>query len=106
MSLLQGQFMFALLLAVIYILTQVVRQVLQPKIMGETMGIPPLWTLFFLFLGFRFYGIAGMIFSVPVGMFFLSIYRYGMFNGMIGAAKELLQDVGRLMQPEEPEEKN
>ena len=51
LSLLQGKFVFALLLAVVYLATQVVRQVLQPKIMGETMGLPPLWTLFFLFVG-------------------------------------------------------
>ena len=97
LSILQGKFVFALALAVIYVLTQAVRQILQPKIMGDTMGLPPLWTLFFLFIGFRFYGLAGMIFSLPVGMFFLSVYRYGMFDGMIGAAKELAQDIGDLM---------
>ena len=103
LSLLQGKFVFALLLAVVYLATQVVRQVLQPKIMGETMGLPPLWTLFFLFVGFKFYGLLGMIFSVPVGMFFLSVYRYGLFDGMIGATKELCRDIGRILQEKEPE---
>ena len=103
LSLLQGKFLFALLLAVVYVATQVVRQVLQPKIMGETMGLPPLWTLFFLFVGFKFYGLLGMIFSVPVGMFFLSVYRYGLFDGMIGATKELCRDIGRILQEKEPE---
>ncbi|MDO4265151.1 MAG: sporulation integral membrane protein YtvI [Eubacteriales bacterium] len=107
LSLLKGRFVMALSLAGLYILTQAVRQVLQPKIMGDTMGLPPLWTLFFLFIGFRFYGIAGMIFSVPVGMFFLSLYRYGIFDGMLRAAGELAAQVGRLMQPVgENEEKN
>ena len=103
LALLQGKFVFALLLAVVYLATQVVRQVLQPKIMGETMGLPPLWTLFFLFVGFKFYGLLGMIFSVPVGMFFLSVYRYGLFDGMIGATKELCRDIGRILQEKEPE---
>lgn len=96
-SLLQGKFFFAFALAVIYVLTQAVRQILQPKIMGDTMGLPPLWTLFFLFVGYRFYGLAGMIFSLPIGMLFLSVYRYGLFDGMLGAAGELARDIGELM---------
>lgn len=98
-SLLQGRFFMAAALAVIYVLTQAVRQILQPKIMGDTMGLPPLWTLFFLFVGFRLYGIAGMLFSVPVGMLFLSLYRYGLFDGFLGAASELWGDIQRLMKP-------
>ena len=96
-SILQGKFFYVLALSVIYVLTQAVRQILQPKIMGDTMGLPPLWTLFFLFVGYRFYGLAGMIFSLPVGMLFLSVYRYGLFDGMIGAAGELMRDIGALM---------
>ena len=96
-SVLQGKFFFALALSVIYVLTQAVRQILQPKIMGDTMGLPPLWTLFFLFVGYRFYGLAGMIFSLPIGMLFLSVYRYGLFDGMLGAAGELARDIGELM---------
>lgn len=96
-ELLQGEFMLAGGLSVIYLLTQAVRQILQPKIMGDTMGLPPLWTLFFLYIGFRFYGLAGMIFSVPVGMFLLSLYRYGLFNGMIDAGAKLCAEAGKLM---------
>lgn len=90
-ELLQGQFMMAFWLGIVYILTQVVRHTLQPKIMGDTMGLPPLWTLLFLYLGFKLYGIAGMIFAVPAGMFLLSLIRYGMFDQAIRSAKELLQ---------------
>lgn len=97
MALLQGRFMFALGLTAIYILTQAVRQILQPKIMGDTMGLPPLWTLLFLYLGFYFYGIAGMLFSVPIGMLFLSAYRYGLFTPMFRSIGELTEQVSRIM---------
>lgn len=90
-ELLQGNFMLALWLTLVYLLTQVVRHTLQPKIMGDTMGLPPLWTLLFLYLGFKLYGIAGMIFAVPVGMFILSLVRYGMFDRAVRSAKELLR---------------
>ena len=70
---------------------------LQPKIMGDTMGLPPLWTLFFLYMGFKLYGIAGMIFSVPVGMLFLSVYRYGFFDRVFSSAGELIEIVSGFM---------
>lgn len=89
-ELLKGKYLFAMWLGLTYVMTQVVRHTLQPKIMGETMGLPPLWTLLFLYLGFKFYGIAGMIFAVPVGMFFLSLVRYGIFRESIRSAKELI----------------
>ena len=47
------------------------------------MGIPPLATLFFLYLGFKFRGIAGMIIAVPVGILFIRFYGYGAFDGLI-----------------------
>lgn len=105
-SVLKGEFFMAAALAALYLLTQAVRQILQPKIMGDTMGLPPLWTLFFLFVGFKLYGIAGMLFSVPIGMFFLSIYRYGLFDNMIGAVSEFAADINRLMKKENETEKN
>ena len=97
LEILSGNFLTALWLSVIYIGTQVVRQTLQPKIMGDTMGLPPLWTLFFLYMGFKLYGIAGMIFSVPIGMLFLSIYRYGFFDRVLSSAAELTETVARFM---------
>ena len=55
-----GEYAFAAGLALIYILTQVVRQIIQPKIVGDTVGLPPLTTLFFLYLGYKWAGLGGM----------------------------------------------
>ena len=93
-ELLSGNFLMALWLGIVYILTQFVRNTLQPKIMGDTMGLSSLSTLLFLFLGYKFYGIAGMIFAVPIGMFCLSLYRYGLFDRMFAAFYELLSCIG------------
>lgn len=100
-ELVTGQFMQALFLSIIYIATQVVRQVMQPKIMGDTMGLPPLWTIFFLYLGFKFYGLAGMIFSMPVGMLFLCFYRYGAFDRMIASANQLCRELAAFSREED-----
>ena len=46
------------------------------------MGLNPLLTLFFLYLGFRFSGIGGMILAVPVGMIGIEFYKYGAFDSL------------------------
>lgn len=96
-ELVRGQFLLAFWLLLLYLLTQAVRQIMQPKIMGDTMGMPPLWTIFFLYVGYKFYGLGGMIFSMPAGMLFLCFYRYGAFDGMLRAAKILRQELAKLL---------
>ena len=65
-----GEYAFAAGLLLIYVLTQVTRQIVQPKLVGDSMGLPPLLTLFLLYLGFKADGIAGMILAVPIGLLF------------------------------------
>jgi sporulation integral membrane protein YtvI len=88
-----GEYAFGVGLLVIYVLTLVLRQVIQPKIVGDTMGLDPLMTLLFLYLGFKISGIAGMILAVPVGMLFLNMYEFGAFNSFIGSIKTLIHDI-------------
>lgn len=83
-------------LAILYVLTQGIRQIIQPKIVGDSMGLPPLWSLVFLYLGFKIRGISGMILAVPIGIFVLNLYRYGAFDGMIRSARELQQEIWKL----------
>ena len=42
---------------------------MQPKLVGDSMGLDPLFTLLLLFLGFKLSGLAGMILAVPIGLF-------------------------------------
>lgn len=88
-----GEYAFAVGMLLLYALTQVIRQIIQPKIVGDTMGLPPLFTLLFLYLGFKVSGIAGMILAVPIGMVFLNLYKYGAFDSMIDNIKILVHDI-------------
>lgn len=88
-----GEYAYAAGLILLYITTQVVRQVIQPKIMGDTMGLSPLLTLFLMYLGYKFAGIAGMIFAVPVGLAVINFYRYGIFDSLIDNIKILIHDI-------------
>lgn len=93
--LVSGQYAFGFGLLVIYVLTLVIRQIIQPKIVGDTMGLNPIMTLFFLYLGFKISGIAGMILAVPVGMLFINLYEFGAFDSFIDSVKTLIHDINR-----------
>lgn len=88
-----GEYAFAAGLILLYITTQVVRQIIQPKIVGDTMGLSPLMTLIFLYLGYKVSGLAGMIIAVPVGLVFVNFYHYGAFDSLIENVKRLIRDV-------------
>lgn len=59
---------------------QLARQLIQPKIMGDSMGVPALPTLFLLFIGYKIGGVIGMIVAVPVGLLLYSLYQEGAFE--------------------------
>lgn len=66
-TLLIGNIPLAIGLAVLYAVIAVVRNVLEPKIVGDRIGLYPLATLFAIFLGLKFMGVPGMfIFPLAV----------------------------------------
>ncbi len=95
-KLLSGEAAFAAGLILLYVLTQVVRQIIQPKIVGDSMGLPPLLTLFFLYVGFKIRGISGMILAVPVGLVGVKLYEYGAFDSLMEQIKLLVQEIDKL----------
>ncbi len=60
-ELLGGDGSTALGLLIIYGCALVTRSVLEPKLVGRHLGLDPLLTLLFLYLGYRFWGLGGMI---------------------------------------------
>lgn len=98
-----GEFAFGFGLIAIYVLTLVLRQIIQPKIVGDTMGLDPFMTLLFLYLGFKISGIAGMILAVPVGMLILNLYEFGAFDLFFDSVKTLIHDINVFRK--EPDEK-
>lgn len=61
--LLQGQHLRAIGLLCIYGATFFTRTALEPRLVGRHLGLDPLLTLVFLYLGYRFWGILGMVFT-------------------------------------------
>lgn len=96
-----GEYYMAAGLAITYVATQATRQMIQPKIVGDTMGIPPLLTLFLLYVGYKISGISGMILAVPAGILVLEFYKAGFFDSFIAAVKTLIADVNRFRRGDE-----
>ena len=88
-----GNYGRAIVLIVIYLICQIVKQVLQPKMVGDSIGISPLSTLIFMFVGYRFMGVLGMIIGIPIGMALTNFYRLGMFDRIIRGFKIIIHDI-------------
>lgn len=64
-SLVMGNTAQAIGLLVIYVIITVIRQYIEPKIVGDTLGVNPLITLAGLYFGLKLFGVLGM-FIVPI----------------------------------------
>ncbi|MEG7531147.1 MAG: sporulation integral membrane protein YtvI, partial [Hungatella sp.] len=64
------------------------------------MGLPPLLSLLFLYLGFKLSGISGMILAVPVGMIVLNLYKYGAFDSLIENLQLLMEEIRNIRKKE------
>ncbi len=100
---LMGRYMMAVWLVVIYLATQAVRNILSPKVMGQTMGLSGLMTILCMLVGFRLYGLAGLVFAIPLGMLIVEICRYGVFSPAIGVLKEMTATIGEYLKKPGPE---
>jgi sporulation integral membrane protein YtvI len=92
-DMLSGNYFRAVGLVIIYLVCQVVKQILQPKMVGDSIGLSPLSTLIFLYIGYQLYGVVGMIFGVPIGMVIVNLYRIGMFDRLIKGFKIIIHDL-------------
>jgi len=61
-----GDYKQAIFLGILYLVCQLVKQILQPKMVGDSVGINPLAALLYMFVGYRLGGIIGMIIGIPV----------------------------------------
>jgi len=88
-----GKYVEAVVLTILYLVCQFTKQFLQPKMVGDSIGMNPLTTLLFMFIGYRFGGILGMIIGIPVGMVLVNFYRIGIFDRLIRGFKILANSI-------------
>lgn len=95
-----GEYKRAVALIVIYAITQIVRQLIQPKLVGDSVGLNPLVTLLLLYIGYRMGGILWMILAVPVGMVIINMCQAGAFDYIFDDVKILVVGILKLREEE------
>lgn len=73
-----GQPKFAILLIVVWGIQAVIRQVIEPKLVGEQMGLHPLVTLFAIYMGFSVFGALGVVLGPIVITLLKAVVRSGL----------------------------
>ena len=71
-SLLTGKISLAIGLFIIYVIIYIIRQIIEPKIVGGTVGLPSFLTLMGMFLGSLLFGFMG-IFLLPILMIIIKL---------------------------------
>lgn len=96
-----GNITTAMGMLILYAVSLVVHQLIQPKLVGESVGLDPFTTLFFMYIGYKIKGVIGMIIAIPVGMIFCSLLEAGAFDHIIWCVKEIVIDIREFCKIEE-----
>lgn len=75
-----GDYKKAIVLLVMWLGGQLVRQLIQPKIVSSSVGLQPIPTLFLLYVGWKADGVFGMIVAVPIGLIIYNLHEAGVFD--------------------------
>ena len=90
---LMGDYRMVVGLLVLYGVTQLVRQLIQPKLVGDSIGLNPLVTLVLLYAGYKLGGVLAMILAVPVGMIAINLYKAGAFDYIMDDVRILAEGI-------------
>lgn len=92
-KLLVGNYKLAIGLLIVYATTQIVRQLIQPKLVGDSVGLNPLITLILLYVGYKAGSLIGLIISVPIGIIVINMYKAGAFEYITDDVKILIEGI-------------
>ena len=95
-----GDYRMVVALVIIYVVSQLVHQLIQPKLVGDSIGLNPLFTLVLIYIGYKIGSVFGMIFAVPVGMIVLNLYKAGAFDYILDDVMLLTKRIMDLREPE------
>lgn len=94
-KILTGDYGMTIGLLIIWGVGQLARQLIQPKIVGDSIGVPPLPTLFLLYIGYKVGGVVGMIIAVPIGLLVYTMYQEGAFDTTKNSVLILVAGINR-----------
>lgn len=92
-KLIVGDYRLAIIVIVLYVITLLTHQLLQPKLVADSVGINPIWALLLLYVGYRFDGVIGMILAIPIGLIGINLVKAGAFDYIIDDVKILVKGI-------------
>lgn len=87
-----GDYKMAVGMIVLYVVSLVVHQIVQPKLIGDSVGLDPFASLLFMFIGYRVGSVVGMILAIPIGMILINLYEAGAFDTLVWCVREVVND--------------
>lgn len=91
-KLVEGNYKMAVGLMILWGVGQLFRQIIQPKIVGDSIGLAPLPTLILIYIGWQLGGVVGMLIAVPVGVLAINLIQAGVFNSARQSIQILVKD--------------
>lgn len=100
---LSGDYKMAIGLLIIWGIGQLVRQIIQPKIMGDSIGFDMIPTLILLYVGYKIKGVLGMLLILPIGIIIMNMNNAGIFDTTKNSIRLLIRRINdfRKLTPEE-----
>lgn len=80
-------------LLIIYLSVLLMRQLIEPKIVGKSIGMHPLLTLMSMYAGYRIFSIGGLILGPLTLTLIISFYKVGLFDGIIKLTKTVYNKI-------------
>ncbi len=74
-NILVGKIFIAIIMFTSYVLVIITRQMIEPRIVGKSLGINPLLTLIAIYLGFRFGGLIGVFIAIFLLVIIVGLYK-------------------------------
>lgn len=93
-----GDYARAIWFLVIWGVGQLFRQLIQPKIMGDSIGMEPIPTIILLFIGYKAAGVIGMLVAVPIGIIVVNMNEAGFFDTPKYSIRLLVRNINQFRQ--------
>lgn len=88
-----GDYVQVVLLVITYLVCLLLHRLLEPKLVGDSVGMSPFATLISMFIGYRLIGMLGLILGIPVGMIVMAFKEQGVFESQVRGIRILAKDI-------------
>ncbi len=85
----------AILMAVAVAVVGLTRNVIYPHVVGSQTGLSPLLTVISSFIGWKLWGVLGMIIGPILAVVIVNIFQSGIFDGFVSDLKVIFSDISR-----------